>query len=346
MADQAAGTVTTETGTSTTQTADTTTTSAAATTTAATAPVQSSSGAGTTTEQASTATTGNASAAATTTTTEPAKPAATAFPDDWRARMSGGDEKTLKMLERLQSPEALAKKLREQDVLISSGQIKKPLPANATPEQIAAYRAENGIPESADKYFENLPDGLVIGKDDLPIFQDFANTLLAKNLPPSAAHAAIEWYNSWQEKNQAVIFEADKQNAIKTEDALRQEWGADYRANVNLRSAFLDSAPPLVKDAFLKARLPDGSLLGEHADMSRWLVSMAREINPVASIPPSSGIGAGKSVGDRIGEINKMMGDKNSAYWKGERGPDNKTALEREYLQLLEVQQSNKKRGS
>ena len=265
--------------------------------------------------------------------------------DDWRTREANGDAKKLKMLERYQSETAWKESWFELRKTVDTTRPKSALPDKATPEQLAAYRAENGIPDAPEKYLENLPDGLVIGEQDAPIFKDFAETLLAKNLPPAAAHAAIEWYNNWQEKMEAAAAEADLVNGTRTEDILRQEWGNDYRVNVNLRKSFLDSAPEKVRDAFERAKLPDGTLLGQYPDMSRWLVGMAREINPVATIPPGSSVGAGKSIDDRLSEIKPMMGNRNSPYWKGELGADGKTSLEREYGQLLDVQIANQKRG-
>lgn len=259
--------------------------------------------------------------------------------------MAKGDDKALKLLERFASPEALVDKVREQDRLISSGQLRRPLPDNATAEQVAAWRKDNGIPEKPDGYFEKLPDGLVIGETDKPIVEQFAAALHGANAPPAAVHAAVKWYNEWQEQAAAAISTQDANNAKATEAALKQEWGGDYETNVNVRASFLNTMPEEVREAWKTARLPDGTLLGERPELSRWLVSLARDIDPVASIPPGSGIGpGGKTVDGRISEIAQMMKNKNSAYWKGPKNARGKTEVEAEYLRLLEVKERSGKR--
>ncbi len=227
----------------------------------------------------------------------------------------------------------------EQRRIIDTTRPKQPLPENATAEQLAAWRTDNGVPLEAKDYLEKLPNGLIIGDEDRPIFESFAAELHAENAPPNIAHAAVRWYNNFVEQQQAATAELDRANVANTTQALKTEWGADFQANSNIRKNFIESLPDTVKQGFLSARLPDGSLLGEHAEMSQWLVGMALERDPMATIPPGSGIGpGGKTVEDRIGEINKMMGDRGSDYYKGARGEDGKTVVEREYLKLLDIQ--------
>jgi len=66
--------------------------------------------------------------------------------DDWRQQMAGEDAKALKQLERYNSPADVATALRAAQLKISSGELKSTLPGGATEQQVAAWRAENGIP--------------------------------------------------------------------------------------------------------------------------------------------------------------------------------------------------------
>src|SRR5262245_15852958 len=68
----------------------------------------------------------------------PALPPAGGWPDDWREKMAEGDQRFLDTLKRYASPTALRDAFKEQRRLISSGQLRKPLPENATAEQLAA----------------------------------------------------------------------------------------------------------------------------------------------------------------------------------------------------------------
>ena len=74
------------------------------------------------------------------------------WPDDWREQLAAGDEGLLKQLKRYASPANYAKAGFEAQQRLRAGQAKEPLPENPTPEQITAWRKDNGIPEAPDGY--------------------------------------------------------------------------------------------------------------------------------------------------------------------------------------------------
>lgn len=267
-------------------------------------------------------------------------------PVDWRTREAAGDPARLKMLERYASEDAWKKSWFDLRKTVDTTRPKAPLPDNATPEQLAAWRADNGIPLEPAGYFEKLPDGLVIGADDKPLFDSFAAELHAANLPPIAAHTAIKWYNDFAEKQAAMIATLDAENLERTQAELRAEYGRDYDAHLNKHEAFLEALPADLKDRFLGARAQDGTLLYQTPEMYRWMLGIALQDDPMSSIPPGSGIGqGGKTAEDRIAEIRPLMANDSSAYWKGPKGADGKTDLEREYLQLQDFISNRAKRG-
>jgi hypothetical protein len=262
------------------------------------------------------------------------KAAASATTTDWRKEVAGTDDKLLKRLERYQDPKAAVSALISLQNELSSGKYKRAdPPANATPEQLNQWRTENGLPAEAKGYLENLPDGLVIGDDDRPIFEDFAASLHKVNADPKVAHATVAWYNGFQQKQEAAIAQADASNAAATQAALKQEWGADYQANVNLRAQILSTAPAEVQEAFKTARDADGTLLGEHPHISRWLVAMQREINPTATIIPA-GIDAAKSLETEIASLKTLMAKPGSEYYKGPKS----AAHQARYRELITAQ--------
>ena len=74
------------------------------------------------------------------------------WPPDWRKTVSKDDAKVLARLERYASPEAAMQALIAAQNRIAAGELKPVLGKNATPEQVAEYRAALGIPEAPDKY--------------------------------------------------------------------------------------------------------------------------------------------------------------------------------------------------
>lgn len=273
---------------------------------------------------------------------DPAPAADPAPVADWRKDFSGGDEKLAKLLERYTTPADVAKAFHSLRTELSSGKYKRAEPPkDATPEQIAEWRKENGLPVEPKGYLENLPEGLVIGEDDKPIFEDFAAAFHGENADPKFVHKAIAWYNDFQQKQEAAIAAADQKNAQETEAALKQEWGADYQTNVSLRAQIISTAPQEVQEALKTARLPDGTLLGEHPHISRWLVSLQREINPAATIMPN-GVTNVQSIDLEIADLEKKMGNYESEYWKGPKSQ----ILQSRYRELITARDKLKARAA
>lgn len=251
------------------------------------------------------------------------------WPDDWRKKMSGEDEKAIKALERYQSPADVAKALRDAQNLIRSGKVKDALPENPTDEQIAAWRKDNGIPEAPDGYLEALPDGLVIGDEDKDLVGGFLESAHAKNMNPEQVASAINWYYEEQEKQVTAQIEADRAFRKDAEDALRGEWGGEYRANVNAIANFLSSTPVLSEGedgekitlgaALMDARLPDGTKVGDNPHTAKFLLNLANEINPGGTVAPGDGTSRLASVKEEIASIEKVMREDRRAYDKDEK---------------------------
>lgn len=259
------------------------------------------------------------------------------WPENWRDLMAKGDAKLRKRLDRFKSPNDITTSFIEAEKRISSGDLKEKLPDDATEEQIAAYRKENGIPEKSEGYLENLPDGLVVGDEDKEIVGSFLERAHAKNADPAVVSDMIGWYYDQQEEAIAMQTEADKAAKQVAEDELRGEWGGEYRANINSMASFLDAAGadangvPL-KQLLLGARLTDGTKLGDNPAAIKWLTKMADEANPAGFVSPSSGLSQIDSVESEIAEIEKMMRTDRTAYNKDQKMQDR-------YLLLLEAKE-------
>jgi len=253
--------------------------------------------------------------------------------EDWRDLMAGGDEKERKRLDRFRSPVDVYKSNRELEKKMSAGEIKAKLADNATPEQVTAWRKDNGIPETPDGYLEKLPDGLVIGADDKPMLESFLADVHGQNAPPAVVAKALDWYYRQQEEQIAATSLADKTFKQASEDALRAEWGGEFRSNVNSIMSFLDAAPPTddgapLKDLLMGARLSDGTMLGNNPAALKWLASLAQEANPSGFVAPSAGTSQLESVETEIATIQAKMRSDRAGY-------DKDTKLQSRYQTLI-----------
>jgi hypothetical protein len=233
---------------------------------------------------------------------------------DWRSEAAGDDDKFKSTLERFESLSAFGNSFRDAQQTIRSGQLKEPLAADASDEQKQAYREANGIPLEADGYLENLPDGLVVGDEDREIMTDFMGALHNVNADPTIAVAAIEWYNRFAEQQQDELASADQAHQVATEDALRAEWGTDYRTNVNVIGAMFEKGLNAEDREFLmNARGPDGQAVFNRPGIMQFFAEKARaEMHPMAV--PGQTHDPQQTVDNEIAEIEKVMREDRKAY--------------------------------
>jgi len=278
-------------------------------------------------------------------TTDPAERLVAApadWPDDWRAKLAGEDKAYLKTLERYGSPADLAKAHRELQVRMSRGEIKAGLKPDATPEEIAAWRKDNGLPATPEEYKPQLPNGMVPGEAEMPLIGGFQKTAHELGLTPDQFNKTLSWYFAEQDAAKAQAIETDRSFRAQAEDALRAEWGPAYRAEVRGIANFMEAnAPPGLADTLFNSRTPDGNLIGDHPEVLRWLNSLARTVNPMASLVPAGSADPMRAGEARIAEIEQIMRspDANEKYW---RNP----AVQEEYGRLLEAREAVKGRAA
>jgi hypothetical protein len=273
---------------------------------------------------------------------DPAKPEAKGdWPEDWRAKMAAGDDKLLKQLERYQSPADVYKKARELEKRLSSGELKKGLDKDATPEQLAEWRKENGIPETADGYA--LPKEMQgqIAEADQPKLKAFFEAAHKLNLTPDAANAVIAHY-AQVEQEAAAQRKADDDAALNAcKEDLIAEWGlADYRKNTAMvKGTFLGMLPEEERTLLENARLADGTPLFSHPGVLKGLTGFVREINPAATVVPNS-VDPVKDIDGKIADYKKMMADTRSEYYSGPKADWHQA----QYRSLLEAKEKLAKR--
>ncbi len=233
---------------------------------------------------------------------------------NWRDEYAGDDDKFKSTLERFNSPADMGTAYREAQGLIRSGQGRQPPGEGASDEDVKAFREANGIPLESSGYMDNLPDGLVIGDDDREIMGDFMGVLHGMNVDPKVGHAVIDWYNQFAEQQQDDLATMDSEHHQETEDQLRQSWGGDYRANINLIGSLIESTFGAEhKEVILNARDPDGRAIMNIPGVLEGLAELSRKVNPVAQLAPTGGDPA-QTLSDEIGALEKYMREDRKAY--------------------------------
>ena len=246
---------------------------------------------------------------------EPAPAAA-----DWRAVLAGEDAEAMTSLSRFKSSKDFLNTFTEAQKTIRSGAHKdKPvLSDKPTDEELATYRQENGIPAEAKGYLENLPDGLVLGEQDEAMVNSFLESAHGKNMDPASVHSMLDWYaNTLAPQQVEAQHEADTAFRAEAVEALREEWGVDFKPNLNSALNFLKSTaenPELI----LGARLADGTLAGDNPSFMKWLAGVAHEANPSGFVAPGSGLDQSQSVENEIKEIEGLMRTDRTAYNRDE----------------------------
>lgn len=264
------------------------------------------------------------------------------WPAGWRELYAGGDAKLLKQMERYSSPKAALDSLIALKQKVSKGEITKALGDNPTAEEVKDWRAANGVPETYDGYKLELGEGRVVGEHDKPLMEKFLQNMHEKNAKPDSVNAAVKAYYEIQDEAIRQCEESDVRSRQEAEDALRVEWGQEYRRSINMVNDMFASAPEGVKDSILTARLADGSALANNADVVRFLVQLAREVNPVATLVPGAQGNVTSAIADEITSIERSLRDdppgSRDRYFKDQK-------MQTRYAELLDAQERIKKRA-
>lgn len=266
--------------------------------------------------------------------------AAPTWGEDWRQRIAGTDPEELKRLERFQGPENIYKSYRELERRMSSGELKPVLQKNASPEEQARWRAEAGIPAKPEDYKITMPEGRQPPPDDDAFLKAFLKSAHESNYTQAQVDASVRAFYAEVDRQEGLISQAEKQLEQKAEDDLRKDWGQDYRTNKSMAEALLARAPQGFRDKFMNGYLADRTPIRASAEAWKWLVQMEREINPAATVVPGATGDVGKTIAAELLELKKLMGDKNSTYWKGPEAE----AKQARYRELLAAEERMKAR--
>ncbi|WP_159585923.1 hypothetical protein [Chelativorans xinjiangense] len=258
------------------------------------------------------------------------EPSASSLPDDWREIGAGGDEDALKLLKRYGSLRNFVKSFVEKDKLIRSGKIKREMPDASDEKAIAEWRKEQGIPDDPTGYI--LPETVTkrMTDDDKPMLASFTEWMHSKGAPQTVIDFAPEWYFDTVEELEAQRTAADAEAAETAEEALRKDWGREYKANITLANRFMESVPG--GNEWHQARLPDGRTLGAVPEFVAWASDMGRDMFGDATFANSD---SERKHTARKQEIEQIMNSNIDEYY--EKG------LDKEYATILEKEQRRAK---
>lgn len=266
--------------------------------------------------------------------TAPDKPDTAPPPDvSWRDKMAGDNKDFRKRLDRFSDEASFAKSYLALEQKLSSGEYKKvePFPEKGSDEEKAAWREANGVPDKPDAYVESLavPDGFVPGEADKPGLERLAQLAQNNNWSQDKYNDVVAAYVNELEAQTSAREEADTAFHREAEDALRADWGGDYRSNINAIHNLANGWPEETKNSLLGGRTAEGHLIADHPGILKILADLAMKTVPEASILPDHGGMEGFK--SRMEELNEMMKDANSDYYKGV----NANALQEEHSRLI-----------
>lgn len=231
-----------------------------------------------------------------------------AFPDNWREILAGDNKALLSTLKRYASPKSWTDSAFALRQKISSGELKTTLPKNATDEQLTEWRKDNGIPEKPEDYDIELSGGLVIGENDMPMVTEFLKEMHGSNATSEQVKSALTAYYKIEQNLIQDTETKDSEFKNTSEDTLRAEWGGDFKKNVNLVTAVLDTLPEEVADRIAFARTPEGRKLGDDPDFLRAMSQWARDMGiDAGTLMPTGGAEGLKSLEAEKLSIEKAM---------------------------------------
>lgn len=262
------------------------------------------------------------------------------FPEDWREKMAGGDDKKLKRLQRFKSPQDVLDFGLNVEKSWKQGKDPDPFPDKGTDEEKSAWRKANNIPNDPSEYIKDftLPDGLVIGENDKPVVDQYLADAHAMNMKPEEVKNNLAWFFKWRESQAQSVADKDLEDRSTVSEALTREWGGDMKKYLGAAYELVKSVGDEEADAIMDARLPDGTKLGNHPKIIKWLAQTSLELNPALSVIPTKGSDALTSVKTRMAEIeNVMKTDRNKYFREG---------LDKEYQKLSDIEERANKRNA
>lgn len=234
------------------------------------------------------------------------------WPEDWREKLAGGDEKVLARLRRFGSVNGVLRAYTELEKKVSGGGLKKALGEKPTAEELTAFRKDNGIPDAPEGYELKVPDGL--DKSIKQGMDAFAKAMHDINAPPAVVKAAAGLYLQAEEKAEQERFDFAQKQTIENKATLKAEFGREFDTETRRANALIVST--LGEDAkdFMATTLSDGTKLGDNPAFVRFAAQVARVVADDGVLIAEDGGSKGQSMKQEYDGLLALMTTDNKKY--------------------------------
>ena len=270
-------------------------------------------------------------------------PVTSTFPDNWREIVAGDDPKAVKTLERMASPDALWKSYSEARKELDGGKRVKIPDASSSEEEYTNFNKALGVPDEASGYIDNLvlESGRVLGDEDRPMFDYFSERMHQAGTPPKIMATLTDAYLDFQHAQSEDQQQADHDNRVSNEIALKEELGGSFTSVTNAIGTMFSQAPPEISDLLTNGRASDGTLLGDHPTIVKWLGDLTTQLYPAAAMQAADGDNM-QAMDDEIASLKKLSANDSSEYWTGPNAQRN----QERYGDLLDMRNRARERAA
>ena len=227
------------------------------------------------------------------------------WPDDWREKLAGSDDKMLARLRRFGSVNGVLRAYTELEKKVSGGGLKKTLSERPTAEELASFRKENGIPEAPEGYEIKVPDGT--DKSVKAGMDAFAKEMHSINAPPAIVRAAADLYLRAEEKAEQERYDFAQKQTIENKATLKAEFGREYDAETRRANSLLVSTLGEGAKDFMATTLADGTKLGDNPAFVRFAAQVARVVADDGILVAEEGGSRGTSMKDEYDGLMSLM---------------------------------------
>ena len=197
---------------------------------------------------------------------------------DWRSAIA--EPGLRRVAEKFTSPAEVVKSYAALQSRLGRSVV-KPGP-DAGPEEMATYRRQLGVPESADAYDVTLPESLPAPLRDDPngqaMQQDFLKAMHEAGASNAVVQKALDWYYGTVSQGLAQQEKTATERRAEAEASLRQEWGGDHERNLTFARRAVQSFGDAAFTDFLESQEVEGVKLGDHPAFVRAFAAIGRSM--------------------------------------------------------------------
>ena len=215
------------------------------------------------------------------------------FGSDWREKMVAGlpegqhRDKALASLKTRNSPYDVLNATVAADAKISqlmAERVRVPTGDNDDPKDVAAYNKARGVPEKADDYNLDLPDGFELTQTDQQLKGDFFKEAHKRHWNQKDIDLAVQTHLAILKETEAESAKQRLQASQASQDEIRAHFGKDYRPTIELTNRMFEQemteigmTDPAERQEALSIPLADGRMLGELPWFVKIMGKLARE---------------------------------------------------------------------